>query len=195
MLGLNYDINEEYDPLLQVIFPMSDVQNTVLQNVMFALDRYQRTKEALQNEDSGIKISFTQRIMLVEYKEKDWIFDLCQAVEKVINDDKQTNKYIKFHHIHDISEQMEASVIEVADLSPEILEEKMKYRNDERFCTLPKLGKSFGELDAAKVFETQTSLSQFEKQLEMMYYGYEEGEGVFFCLDDLILTNDIYDEK
>lgn len=71
----------------------------------------------------------------------------------------------------------------------------MSYVNDERYCDMPDQNRTFHDLTAFKAFQDHKSLAEFSDKLEMMYYNYEPGDKVFYCLDDLILCNTLYDDR
>ena len=132
--------------------------------------------------------------MVLKYTKKDWIYDFCKAVENVLNSDSETKDFLKFHIVDEPSTESETYAISAADLTPEILESTMDFINDERVCDINKFDKTFRDFTFFKVFDKE-ELLPFEERLEKMFYETtEEAQATFSCFDDLVNTNERFDD-
>jgi len=83
-------------------------------------------------------------------------------------------------------------------VNPAVLEDMVQFKNEDDMCTLGEYGRSFGEMPVYEFIQRDSRLKEIGDKLEMMYYGYDDDAlrlSVFACFDDLILSNDIFEDK
>ena len=138
------------------------------------------------------------RIMVIEYNESDWISNMMQAVMLDINKDLETIRHIRFYHTKNTSDAIKQKVTNASDVNPAVLEDMVQFKNEDEMCSLHTYGLSFGEMPVYEFIQRDSRLKEIGDKLEMMYYGYDDDAArlsVFACFDDLILSNDIFEDK